>query len=65
MKKAKNKETNMAMKKERQFLFNGIMSKCKTMIWQAPLLDKNDCTNVYAIEADVAFKSIKIKFVTI
>jgi len=42
----------MAMKKERQFLFNDIMSKCKTVIY------------MYVIKADVAFKSIKITFVT-
>ena len=29
-----------------------------------PYFIKNDCTNVYVIKADVAFKSIKIKFVT-
>jgi len=28
-KKPKTKHNNMAMRKERQFLFNGIMSKCK------------------------------------
>ena len=29
-----------------------------------PYFIQNDCTNVYVIKADVAFKSIKIKFVT-
>jgi len=27
-----------------------------------PYFIKNDCTNVYVIKADVAFKSIKIKY---